>query len=144
VGESWKGEDRGIRALALSPDGRTIACAREDGSIQGWNTDGEMIERVWTGHSRRALSLLWSPSGSHLVSGCNDGTILIRKTKIGEVKVGPIKTNQHSVWSLAYSPSGDRIALGGYNDTICICDSNTGKLLGGPIKDLGSVVTSVV
>ncbi|KAJ8589248.1 WD40 repeat-like protein [Rhizopogon salebrosus TDB-379] len=86
VGEPWKGEGRGIRALALSPDGRTIACAREDGNIQGWNTDGEMIERVWTGHSRRALSLSWSPSGSHLASGCNDGKILIRKTKIGEVK----------------------------------------------------------
>jgi WD40 repeat protein len=143
VGEPWKGEGGRIEALALSPDGRTIACGRKDGSIQGWNTDGEMIKHVWTGHNRRALSLSWSPSGSHLASGCNDGAILIRKTKSGEVKVGRIKTNQGSVWSLAYSPSGDRIASGGDNN-ICIWDSNTAKLLVGPIEDLGAAVVSVV
>ncbi|KAJ8589098.1 WD40 repeat-like protein [Rhizopogon salebrosus TDB-379] len=144
VGKPWKGEGRSISALALSPDGRTIACGREDGSVQRWNTDGEMIEGVWTGHSGIVLSLSWSPRGSHLASGSEDGTILIRKTKSGEVAVGPIQTDQNWVRSLAYSPSGDRIASGGGNGTICIWDSNTGKLLVGPIKNLGTTVTSVV
>jgi WD40 repeat protein len=144
VGEPWKGEGRGIWALALSPDGKTIACGRQDGSIQQWNTDGEMIEGVWTGYSGTVRSLSWSPGGSHLASGCEDGTILIRKAEGGEVAVGPIKTNHDSVRSLGYSHSGDRIASGGSDNSICICDSNTGKLLVGPIKDLGSVVTSVV
>jgi WD40 repeat protein len=143
VGEPWKGEGRSIWALALSPDGRTIACGREDGSVQRWNTDGEMITCVWTGHSKPVRSLSWSPRGGHLASGCQDGTILIRKVKPGEVTVGRIETNQHSVWSLAYSPSGDRIASGGHNN-ICIWDSNTGKLLVVPIEDLGCSVTSVV
>jgi WD40 repeat protein len=142
VGEPWKGEGGSIWALALSPDGRTIAYGREDGSVQRWNTDGEMITRVWTGHSKPVRSLSWSPRGSHLASGCQDGTILIQEVKHGEVTVGRIKTNQHSVWSLAYSPSGDRIASGGHNN-ICIWDSNTGKLLV-PIEDLGCSVTSVV
>ncbi|KAJ8583686.1 WD40 repeat-like protein [Rhizopogon salebrosus TDB-379] len=143
VGEPWKAEGGNIRVLALSPDGRTIACGREDGSVQQWNTDGEMIERVWTGHSRSAMSLSWAPRGSHLASGSQDGTILIRKAESGEVAVGPIKADQGSVDCLAYSPSGDRIASGGYNKTICIWDSNTGKLIG-LIKDLVTVVTSIV
>src|SRR6267154_3368983 len=42
VGEPWKGDGGMIRALALSPDGKTIACGRA-GSVQRWNTDGEMI-----------------------------------------------------------------------------------------------------
>jgi WD40 repeat protein len=113
VGEPWKGEGRCIWALALSPDGRTIACGREDGTVQRWNTDGEMIEEVWTSHSGIVRSLSWFPTGSHLASGCADGTMLIRKAKSGEDAVGPIKTNHGSVWSLAYSPSGDRIASGG-------------------------------
>jgi WD40 repeat protein len=144
VGE-WKGKGGGILALALSPDGRTIACGRQDGSIQRWDTDGTMIESVWTGHSKevQSLPLSWSPTGSHLASGCEGGTILIRKAKSGEVAVGPIQTDQDWVMSLAYSPSGDRIASGGHNN-ICIWDSNTGKLLVGPIKDIESIVTSIV
>jgi len=144
VGEPWEGKGGPIWVLALSPDGKTIACGRSDGSVQRWNTNGEMSEDVWMGHSDRVQSVSWSPSGGHIASGSNDGTILIRKATSGKVEVGPIKTKQDWVCSLAYSPSGDRIASGGYNQTICIWDSNTGELLVGPIKDLGILVTSVV
>jgi WD40 repeat protein len=144
VGKPWKGEGGHIWTLALSPDGRTIACGRENGSVQRWNTDGEMMKHVWTGHSKAVQSLSWSPSGSHLASGCEDGTVLIRKAEEGKVAAGPIKTDQGRMMSLAYSPSGDRIASGGNNKTICIWDSNTGKLLVGPIKGLEDMVTSVV
>lgn len=34
VGEPWKGEGRRIYALAFSPDGKIIACEREDGNVQ--------------------------------------------------------------------------------------------------------------
>jgi WD40 repeat protein len=143
VGKPWKGEGRCIWALALSPDGRTIACGRGDGRVQQRNTNGEMIEGVWTGYSGDVRSLSWSPTGSHLACGCEDGTILIRKANSGEVVVGPIETDQGRVRSLAYSPSGDRIASGG-DKNICIWDSNTGKLLVRPIEDPGNTVTSVV
>jgi hypothetical protein len=135
VGQPWKGKGGRIWAIALSPDGKTIACGREDGGIQRWNTDGEMIKRVWTGHSKAVRSLSWSPGGSHLASGCEDGTILVREAESGEVEVGPIETDQRWMRSLAYSPSGDRIASGGDNN-ICIWDSSTGKLLVGPIEYL--------
>ncbi|KAJ8582713.1 WD40 repeat-like protein [Rhizopogon salebrosus TDB-379] len=144
VGEPWKGEGGRILALELSPDGRTIACGRENGGVQRWNTDGKMIEGVWTGHGKAVRSLSWSPGGSHLASGSEDGTILIRKAKSGKVAVGPIKTDQRWARSLAYSPSGDRIASGGHNRTICIWDSNTGKRIVGPIEDLRGIVTSIV
>jgi len=143
VGEPWKGEGGYIRALALSPDGKTIACGRDDGIVQKWNTDGEMSEDVWMGHRKYVRSVSWSPSGGLIASGSGDGTILIRKAGGGQIEVGPIETWQGSVRSLAYSPLGDRIASGGDN-TICIWGSNTGELLVGPIKDLGDTVTSVV
>jgi len=144
VGEPWQGEGGEILALALSPNGNIIACGREDGSVQQWNTDGKMIKGVWMGHSNMVRSLSWSPSGAHVASGSSDGTILIREAENGKVEVGPIKTGQDEVHSLAYSPSGDRIASGGDNRTICIWDSNTGELVVGPIKDLGDYVSSVV
>ncbi|OAX30568.1 WD40 repeat-like protein, partial [Rhizopogon vinicolor AM-OR11-026] len=143
IGEPWKGEGRVILALALSPDGKMIACGRVDGSVQRWDTDGKMIESIWRGHSNWVRSLSWSPTGGHIASGSDDGTILIREAESGKVEVGPIKTNQLRVWSLAFSPLGDRIASGGQS-TICIWDSNTGKLLVGPTKDLGNWVNSIV
>jgi len=143
VGEPWEGEGGRIFALALSPDGKTIACGRNDGSLQRWNTDGEMREGVWMGHSSYVRSVSWSPNGGYIASGSDDGTILIRKAENGEVEVGPIEAGQGRVSSVAYSPSGDRIASGG-DKTICIWDNNTGELLVGPIKDLGSWVSSVV
>ena len=144
VGEPWKGEGGPIYVLALSPDGKMIACGRRDGSLQRWNIDGEMREDVWKGHSDYVVSVSWAPNGGHIASGSNDGTVLIRKAENGEVEVGPIETGQEWVYSLAYSPSGDRIASGGKNKTICIWDSNTGKLLLSPIKDLRVSVESIV
>jgi WD40 repeat protein len=143
VGEPWISNGGNVWALALSPDGKTIACGRGDGSVQRWNTDGRIIEGVWTGHNHEVDSLSWSPSGCHIASGSGN-IILIRKAESGEVEVGPINTKQGWVHSLAYSPSGDRIASGGKNATICIWDSNTGELAVSPIEDLGHSVTSVV
>lgn len=141
VGEPWKSEGGMIRKLALSPDGKTIVCVREDGGIRRWNTDGQMIEGVWEGNSRGSLS--WSPSGGHIASGAHDGTILIRNAESGEVEVGPIQMNQGGVDILEYSPSGDKIASGAENETIYILDSSTGGFLVGPIKHVGGWITSV-
>jgi len=50
VGEPW--ESKGwVLALALSPDGKTIACGKWDGSVERWDTNGQMEKDVWTGHS---------------------------------------------------------------------------------------------
>ncbi|KAG2134913.1 WD40-repeat-containing domain protein [Suillus bovinus] len=145
VGNPWSSEGGVIHALALSPDGRTIACGRDDGSVQRWNTEGEMIEGIWTGHKELVRSLSWSPNGDHIASGSEDGTILIRKAlESGEIEVGPIETKQDGVLALAYSPSGDKIVSGGKNQTICIRDSKTGELVVEPIRDLGHYVWSVV
>lgn len=145
VGKPWSAEGGSIYALALSPNGKTIACGRADGSVQRWSTDGKMVlEGAWRGHSDWVRSLSWSPSGDHIASGSDDGTILIRRAKSGVIEVGPIKTKQYRVCALAYSPSGNRIASGGWNTTICIWDSKTGELALGLIQGLGYEVTSVI
>jgi len=141
VGEPWEKKRRGpgVSALALSPDGKTIACGRYDGRIQRWTTNGEMVKGIWT-HGGSVQSLSWSPSGGRLASGSVDRTFLIRNAESGEVEVGPIKTDQECR-GLAFSPLGDRIATsgGGTRTGICIRDSVTGRILVGPIDDLGSV-----
>lgn len=72
VGEPWKCQGGCIYALALPPDGKLIACGREDENVQRWSTDGEMMEGIWTSHGEVVWSLSWPPSGSHIASG-SDG-----------------------------------------------------------------------
>jgi len=141
VGETW-GLKSWVLVLALSPDGKTIACGRRDGSVERWDTNGRMKSDIWTSHSDGVESLSWSPSGVHLASGSRDKTILVRNVESGAVEVGPIKA-KGAVWNIAYSPLGDRIAST-ENNRICIRDSHTGERLVGPITGLRRNVTCVV
>lgn len=156
VGKPWKGQGGDVTALALLPDGKTIACGRVSGSVQRWTTNGKMISD-WVGHSKGVRSVSWSPNGQNIASGSGDGTILIRKAETGEVElgVGLIETwtqqdwwdedrGNSEVWSLSYSPSGDKIASGWSNFTISIWNTTTGERIVGPIRDLGNIVTSLV
>jgi WD40 repeat protein len=149
VREPWEREGRGIYTLALSPDGKTIACrVAYDRTVQRWNTNGEIVNGVWPDDDNdHVQSLSWSPCGGHIASGSRGGIILIRNAENeGEdVEVGPIKTNQGWIHALAYAPLGDKIASGGSKETICIWDANTGGLLQpGPIDNLGSVCSTIV
>ena len=135
-GTPWQGDSGNINALALSPDGNTIACRNDHGSVQQWDTIGEMIKGVWATVEKRCLS--WSPCGRYIAGRSLDGTILIGKSDKREVEVGPIEANQCFGNSVVHSPSGDRIASGGDN-TISIWDSKTGEPPVSPVEDLREV-----
>jgi WD40 repeat protein len=141
-GSHGKAISGSINALALSPDGKTIACGNDHGSVQQWDTDGE-IKGVWATVESAVASLSWSHFGGYIASRSLDGTILIRKSDDGEVKVGQVETNQCLVNSVAYSPSGDRFASGG-DGTIRIWDSKTGEPLVNPVEDLRGIVSCIM
>jgi WD40 repeat protein len=72
-----------------------------------------MIKRVWTGDSKIIESLSWSPRGSHLASGRNDGTtqtICIWDSNTGELIVGPIEDLGNAVRpSVVWSSGGSEL-----------------------------------
>jgi WD40 repeat protein len=41
VGEEWEDKDHGVRATALSPDGKKVASGSMDGTVKLWNIDTE-------------------------------------------------------------------------------------------------------
>lgn len=158
IGEPWKGTGGDITTLALSPNGKIIACGRVNRGVERWTTNGKMISN-WKGHRKAVRSVSWSPNGKYVASGSSDGTILIRKARSGELQVAiDIRMlpehrydieyrNWEAVWSLSYSPLGDRIASGWSDNTIYIWNTANGERVIGPIQglpDLGNVVTSLV
>lgn len=66
-----------ITAVAVTPDGDTLATANSDGSVTLWDTRNWRIVGHLNEHSGPVLSVLFSADGKQLISGGRDGQILI-------------------------------------------------------------------
>jgi WD40 repeat protein len=63
--------------LALSPDGKRIAIARDDAAIELWDIDANKLLATWAGHRGRITSLAFAASGNRVVSASTDSTVML-------------------------------------------------------------------
>ena len=121
-----------IKQIAYSPNGRHLAAA---GSAGIWIYDMAIHHEValLTESTGRISGVAFSPDGSTIVSGYNDGSILVWDVKTGKRKQ-TLPTEQEWVSSVAFSPDGKIIASGGAcMEGLCpgitLLDSQTGEQL---------------
>ena len=62
-------------AAAFSPDGRTLASASSDTTIELWDVAGRKEVATLRGHTQYVQSVAFSPDGRTLASGSSDKTI---------------------------------------------------------------------
>lgn len=67
----------GLRDVALSPDGSTLAMGRLDGHILLWDTATSALLAELPGHAERVVAVEFSPDGRLLVSASWDATARI-------------------------------------------------------------------
>ncbi|MCB9867394.1 MAG: hypothetical protein H6816_12280 [Phycisphaerales bacterium] len=100
-----------VAALALAPDGVTLASGSVDQTIRLWNSITSAALGTWTGHTGEVNSLAFAPDGATLVSSGADATVrqwdVANGTEIRTLTghVGPVA-------SVAVSPDGARILSG--------------------------------
>lgn len=75
IGEDWRDEEdeAGVRSMALSPNGTTIASGCDDWKVRIWDVETRKVIAKWSGHTDVAGVLCWSVDGSQVLSGSWDG-----------------------------------------------------------------------
>ena len=111
-------------AMALSPDGTTVAAAQGFASIGHYRvSDGTLLRThielwdwgvgVFSEPPDEVLSVSFSPDGQTIASECLDGTLELWNSNSGRRLCMPAKRLERAV--LAFSPDGQSIATGGYD-----------------------------
>ncbi len=82
-----------VDALALSPDGTTLAVAcvgetQQSGEIEIWDVPARRITDVLGGHTSQVFSAVFTPDGKTIVSSGNDARTLIWDVESGRRKTG--------------------------------------------------------
>ncbi|KAG2069224.1 WD40 repeat-like protein, partial [Suillus decipiens] len=118
-------------AIALSPNGSTVASGSSDGTMKLWDVKTRKVIAKWKGHTWKALSVpvYWSANGERVASGSFDGTVRVWGVKRSETVLGSIKTKNMWVYAVVYLPNSTILATGGREDRLKIWDAKSGELL---------------
>jgi hypothetical protein len=123
---AYSGHTGTISALSWSPDGRTIASASYDTTVQLWNAaNGEHI-LSYTDHAAPVLAVSCSPDGKFVASADALHVIHIWNAQTGAtVKV--LGQHRAQVTSVAWSPDGMLLASASADKTVNVWDVRTGS-----------------
>ncbi|QMS90855.1 protein kinase [Nostoc edaphicum CCNP1411] len=115
-----------VNALAISPDGYTLASASDDKNIKLWDLNSKKVLANLSGHSQAVKSVTFSPDGKILATASDDKTIKLWQIETLE-EICTLLGHSHAVKSVAFSPDGQILASGSWDKTIKLWDVNTGR-----------------
>jgi WD40 repeat protein len=148
------GHTSAVNAIAISPDGTTLASASSDRTVKIWNLSTSALVRTLSRHTGGVNSVAFSPASNvTLVDSSSDNTATLWSIANATATALQTFTHTDTINMAAFSRDGKQVATGGADRHLKIWDTATGAVLrnytqetGAPISSSSSVngVTSVV
>jgi serine/threonine protein kinase/WD40 repeat protein len=120
---------RGVRTVAFSRDGATLASGGFDRNIYLWDTKTWEPRGPLEGHSGEISAVAFSPDGDRLASvTSSDDSCLIRVWDVKAAKqVETLGPAGKGMWDVAYSPDGLTLACGGWDKQLHLLEVKNGN-----------------
>jgi WD40 repeat protein len=132
--QTWNqpGPEANIEALAFSPDGKLLACAKGNGSLLLWDKATGAERRPLPSPDSRVVRIAFSPDGTLLATAGqvnNDAAV-----RIWKVATGQLLFTSHGpgggAWDVAFSPDGKVLAAGLARGEVRLLDVASGWQVG--------------
>jgi WD40 repeat protein len=117
-----------VVSVAFSPDGKLLASASYDNTVNLWEVASGRELRTLSGHTNYVNSVAFSADGKVLASGSADKTIKLWDVVSGR-ELRTLTGHTDSVRAVAFSPDGKLLASGSYDKTIKLWNVASGREL---------------
>jgi eukaryotic-like serine/threonine-protein kinase len=122
----YSGHSGLVWSVAWSPNGKYIASASADKTVQVWGANNGTHHYTYTGHTDTVYGLAWAPDSQRIASSSYDGTVQVWNALNGYY---PFSYTEHTswVWPVAWSHDGNYIASAGGDRTVRVWKATDGQ-----------------
>lgn len=109
--------DRPVTAIAISPDGKTIASVSEDSLLKTWRLDSGGLEHRIRAGDGSVMAVAFSPDGKTIATGDESGKIKLWDAMKGS-PVAFTGSHDRAVTALTFSQDGKTLVSGSEDRTL--------------------------
>jgi len=109
----YRGHTDGVASIAWSPNGKSIASASFDKTVQVWEADSGRKILTYRHHTNAVWDVAWSPDGKQIASGAMDKTVQQWNAVSGS-RIFTYNTSPTAPGDMAWSPDGKYLAVAAF------------------------------
>jgi WD40 repeat protein len=102
-------------AVAIGPDGKTIATVGIDQSVKLWSPNGTLLHS-FKGHQGEIRKVAFSPDGNMIASSSSDRTVKL--WRIDGTQIATFRGHAAGTWGVAFSPDGSTLVSSSGDKTV--------------------------